>query len=238
MNTHIKRIAVAGVGALAACSLDVSNPGPIEDAKLQTPDAVPALVVGMSADYANVYDEMVRISAIASDEMGHGGSYTQEGLWVRGIIRPEDVNGLWSTMHRARFEAESGIERMRGFDGQSGFAYDKSIYSARANLFAGLTNRLLGETTCAAVFDNGPQESDSTYFSRGEKFFTEAIRIASSITGATDILNAAYGGRAAVRAWQGNWDGAVTDATQVPTAFVYNALFNNGSSTRENNSLV
>src|ERR1041385_7056461 len=114
----IARAGIAGTALLAACSFDASNPGPIEDAKLQTPDAVPALVVGMSADYANVYDEMVRITAIASDEMGHGGSYTQEGLWVRGIIRPEDVNGLWSTMHRARFEAESGIERMKAFNGQ------------------------------------------------------------------------------------------------------------------------
>ena len=112
-NTRLIALTLAGAASLASCSLDVSNPGPIEDAKLQTPDAVPALVVGMSADYANVLDEMVRITAIASDEMGHGGSYTQEGLWVRGIIRPEDVNGLWSTMHRARFEAESGIERMK-----------------------------------------------------------------------------------------------------------------------------
>src|SRR5262245_17796347 len=94
--------AVAGGGCNGF--FDVSNPGPIEDAKLQTPDAAPALVVGMSADYANVYDEMVRITAIASDELGHGGSYASEGLWVRGIIKPDDVNGLWSTMHRARLE--------------------------------------------------------------------------------------------------------------------------------------
>src|ERR1043165_5681878 len=139
-TTHLFGLALAGVAFLPACSgfFDVTNPGPIEDAKLQTPDAVPALVVGMSADYANIYDEMQRITGIASDELGHGGSYTQEGLWVRGIIRPEDVNGLWSGMHRARFEAESGIDRMKGFDGQSGFTYAKSVYSARANLFAGL----------------------------------------------------------------------------------------------------
>jgi hypothetical protein len=236
-NTRWIALTLAGAASLASCSLDVSNPGPIEDAKLQTPDAVPALVVGMSADYANVYDEMVRITAIASDEMRHGGSYTQEGLWVRGIIRPEDVNGLWSTMHRARFEAESGIERMKSFSGQSGFDYGTSVYGARANLFAGLTNRLLGETTCAAVFDNGPPLSDSAYFTRADTFFTEAIRVATAAKGATDILNAAYGGRAAVRAWLGNWDAAIADAAQVPTAFVYNAIFSTNS-TRENNSLV
>src|ERR1044071_6488983 len=95
-----------GALVLAACSnvLDVSNPGPIEDEKLQSPVAVPALVVGMSADFATILDEVVRVTAVASDEMGHGGSYTPEGLWVRGIIRPEDVNTHWSQMHRARFE--------------------------------------------------------------------------------------------------------------------------------------
>ena len=138
INIRVALATAAVALSIGGCKgyLDVSNPGPIEDAKLQTPDAAPALVVGMSADYANVYDEMVRITAIASDELGHGGSYTQEGLWVRGIIKPEDVNGLWSTMHRARFEAESGIERMKGFDGQSGFVYNKNIYATRANLFA------------------------------------------------------------------------------------------------------
>jgi len=238
-NTRFIALALAGITSVSGCKgfLDVSNPGPIEDVKLQTPDAVPALVVGMSADYANVYDEMVRITAIAGDEMGHGGSYTQEGLWVRGIIRPEDVNGLWSTMHRARFEAESGIDRMKDFDGQSGFSYGTSVYAARANLFAGLTNRLLGETTCGAVFDNGPRLSDSAYFARADTFFTEAIRVAQAAKGATDILNAAYGGRAAVRAWLGNWDASAADAAQVPTAFVYNAVFSTNS-TRENNSLV
>jgi hypothetical protein len=101
MRTIPKLLALAVIAgtSLGGCSnyLDVTNPGPIEDTKLQTPDAVPALVVGMSADYANVYDEMVRITAIAGDELGHGGSYTQEGLWVRGIILP----AVEETLHAA-----------------------------------------------------------------------------------------------------------------------------------------
>jgi hypothetical protein len=40
-----------------------------------------------------------------------------------------------------------------------------------------------------------------------------------------------------VRAWQGNWAAAVQDAQQVPTNFVYNAIYSTNS-TRENNSLV
>src|SRR2546430_6418262 len=163
-----KILAMVGSAVLlAGCNgiLDVKQPGPIADAALQTPDAVPALVVGMSADYANVYDEMVRVTAIASDEMGHGGSYTQEGLWVRGIIRPEDVNGLWARMQRVRYEAESGVDRMKNI---KGFNYDTDANAARANLLGGFANRLLGESVCQAVINNGPVQSDTTYFQRAE----------------------------------------------------------------------
>lgn len=240
MRNKVKMLALASlvgaVGAAVGCHgfLDVENPGPIEDTALYTPDAVPALVVGMSADLSNVLSDIVRITGIASDEMGHGGSYTQEGLWVRGIIRPEDVNDLWARMQRVRYESESGVERFKAIPG---YKYDTDANAARANLLGGFANRMLGESVCQAVINNGAPQSDSTYFQRAEAEFTEAIRIAQAATNASDILTAAYAGRASVRAWQGNWTGAVADAQQVPAAFVYNAIYSINS-TRENNSLV
>jgi starch-binding outer membrane protein, SusD/RagB family len=240
MRTKRKALALASLlgatGIAVGCHgfLDVQNPGPIEDAALYTPDAVPALVVGMSADLSNILSDIVRITGIASDELGHGGSYTQEGLWVRGIIRPEDVNDLWARMQRVRFEAESGVERMKAIPG---FNYNTDANAARANLLGGFANRMLGESACAAVINNGPIQSDTVYFQRAEAEFTEAIRIAGAAANATDILTAAYAGRASVRAWQGNWAAAVQDAQQVPASFVYNAIYSINS-TRENNSLV
>jgi starch-binding outer membrane protein, SusD/RagB family len=239
--THNKLAAVALVAAVAfapACKgfLDVENPGPIEDEKLRTPDAVPSLVTGMSADLSEQLDEIVRLTSVAGDELAHGGSYAGEGLWYRGIIRPEDVNVQWSNMHRARFEAESGIERIKGMQGTNNFDYNVNREYARANLYAGLANRLLGETTCEAVIDNGPAEANTVHFSRAEPYFTEAIRVAGVVSGATDILRAAYGGRASVRAWLGNWAGAIADAQQVPTSFVFNAIYS-ANSTRERNEL-
>lgn len=240
MRTTVKALALASLlgatGIAVGCHgfLDVQNPGPIEDTALYTPDAVPALVVGMSADLSNILSDIVRITGIASDEMGHGGSYTQEGLWVRGIIRPEDVNDLWARMQRVRYEAESGVERMKKI---AGYSYDTDANAARANLLGGFANRMLGESACQAVINNGPIQSDTVYFQRAEAEFTEAIRIASAAKNASDILTAAYAGRASVRAWQGNWTAAVQDAQQVPATFVYNAIYSINS-TRENNSLV
>jgi starch-binding outer membrane protein, SusD/RagB family len=239
MRTRMRVLAVAslvGAASFVGCHgfLDVQNPGPIQDTELFTPDAVPALVVGMSADLSDILSFVVRIDAIASDELGHGGSYTPEGLWVRGIIRPEDVNDLWARMQRIRYEAESGVERMKNI---KAYAYDTDANAARANLLGGFANRLLGESVCQAVINDGPVQSDSVYFQRAAAEFTEAIRIAGAAKNATDILAAAYGGRASVRAWLGDWSNAVLDAQQVPASFVYNAIFSTNS-TRENNSLV
>jgi SusD family. len=225
---------IAAIG-LTACSdtLSVTNPGPIPDALLQSVESVPSFVGGMSGDLSNALDELVRISGIASDELAHGGSYTGEGLWYRGIIRPEDINDQWALMQRARWVAETGITRIKAIPG---YTYDTDPTAARANLLAGFANRLLGENVCKAVFDGGPIESDSAHFQRAQTYFTEAIRIAQA-KNTVDVLTAAYGGRASVRAALGDWAGAVADAQQVPASFVYNALFSTNSF-RENNSLV
>ncbi len=243
-RTRMLRVvaAIAAVGSFAACKgyLDVTNPGPILDAALFTPSAVPPLVVGMSSDLSNEYDELTRFSSITGDESGHGGSYAPEALWVRGIIQPEDVNGLWAAMHSTRFETESGIDRIKGI---VGFDYDHSALAARANMLAGIADRTLGEFACYGVIDNGPAENRIIYFQRAEGYFTEAIRLAKQATSAAapndppSVLSASYAGRASVRAWQGNWTAAVTDAALVPTSFHYDAIFSTNSG-RENNSLV
>jgi starch-binding outer membrane protein, SusD/RagB family len=235
-------VLAAGLASIGACKgfLDVENPGPIEDKNLQTPDAIPSLVTGMSADLSEELDEIVRLTSVVGDELAHGGSYAPEGFWRRGIIRPEDVNGQWEDMHKARFEAESGIERIKGMQGQQAYDYNRDLRYARANLFAGFANRLLGENVCEAVINKGPAEPHTVHFSRAEPYFTEAIRVAevdTTVSGAQDIRRAAYGGRASVRAWLGNWTGAVADAQRVPTSFVYNAIYS-ANSTRERNELA
>ena len=55
-----------------------------------------------------------------------------------------------------------------------------------------------------------------------EERFTQAIAAAQGV-GATDMLNAAYVGRARVRLFLGNNAGAIADAQLVPSGFVLNA---------------
>jgi len=225
------------LGALLACkgALEVQNPGPIKDELLDTPEAVPGFVTGMSGDLSATLDEIVRLAGVASDDISHGGSYAGEGLWVRGIINEEDVNGQWAGMQRARWTAESGIERIKKIPGYT--TYDTDSVTARANLLAGFANRLLGENVCSTSIDGGPEQSNTIHFARADAYFTEALRIAGTPSRFATLTRAAFAGRASVRAWQGKWTEAVADAAQVPNNFFYYAIYSTNS-TRERNELV
>jgi starch-binding outer membrane protein, SusD/RagB family len=234
----VRRASVAfSLLTIGACNFfDVSNPGPIPDDQLNQTSAMPSLVTGMSFDLSRAVDELNQDLTVMSDELFHGGSYAPPILFNKGIIRPEDVNAEWGSAHRARWVAESGIERMKDVLGAD---FDKSALSARAYIYAGLANRLLGENMCSAVIDGSAPQDFKVHFSRAEAQFTEALRIAANLTGGIkDSLNrVAYGGRASVRAWQGKWSEAVTDAQQVPTSYVFLAFFSTNT-TDENNDLV
>jgi hypothetical protein len=212
---------------------EVTNPGPIQDELLNRQDAVPGLVVGMSGDLSAAINSTLALISIASDDLAHGGSYTEQGLWYRGIILEDGINGQWANMQRARWVAESGIERMKEILGDG---YEADINSARANVLAGYANRLLGENVCDAVIDGGEKQAHTIHFSRGEAYFTEGLRLATALNN-TPLRNAALAGRASMRAWQGNWADAAADAQQVPTNFRFDATFSLNS-TREYNDLV
>lgn len=230
---------IAGALLLASCGdlLDVDNPGSIADDDLNTPVAMPGLVTGMSFDLSRSVDDLLQNSNIMADDLYHGGSYGPQGLFNRGIIEKEDVNGMWGSMHRARWVAEQGIERLKTV---LGAGYDTSPLAARANIYAGFANRILGEHVCEGVIDGGGREAHTVHFERAEEQFTEALRIAGAITTAAvrdSLQRAAYGGRASVRAWLGNWTEAAADAANVPTGYVFVAIFSTNTPA-ENNDLV
>src|SRR5215218_301418 len=139
--TMIRRASGAlGLGVLASCNFfDVTNPGPIADENLDAPGAMPGLVTGMSFDLSRAVNVAAQALPIISDELYHGGSYTPEGLFNRGIVRAEDANDLWGTIQRARWVAESGIERMKTVLGAGSAT---NALSAREYIDEGHANRL------------------------------------------------------------------------------------------------
>ncbi len=222
----------AGTLLLAGCGdyLDVTNPGAIEDDLLNDPDAVRSLVTGMSGDLSEGLADLTYATSIMADELAHGGSYTQEGLWYRGIINDDEVNGYWADMQRMRWVAEQGIERMKSIEG---YDYENDEYSIRANLYAGFANRIAGELSCNAVIDGGPVEPNTVHFERAEGYFSEALRLARAL-GKDDYAYAALAGYATVVAWQGDWAGARDSAALVPPDFRFDAVFSTNSGREEN----
>lgn len=219
-----RTVVLAGlVAALGGCDLlDVTSPGRIADEDLNSQDAFPGLVAGMSFDMTEAIDESDQDLAMASGELWHGGSY-DFGQLPRGVILPEDVGSEWEEMQQARWVAEEGIRRMTDLLGD---AAGRSAFIARAYLWAGLANRLLGENLCSTAIDGGAEQPHTVHFDRGLEQFTQAIQVGQA-TGLTDVVAAAYGGRASMKAWTDDWAGAVSDAQQVSDDFVFVADFTN-----------
>ena len=235
MLSTSRRIAAAFTTAalLGACTFEVTNPGPLLDEDLNTPTAMPALVNGMGGDLSNAIGQYITRGALSGLELYHSGNFAAERKFNAGTVGPEDVNGDWARMQTARFVAEDGLRRMKTV---LGTAFETNANTPRAYLYAGFANRFLGENACEAVIDGSACQPSSVHFVRAESLFTRALTLATALNN-TALVNAALGGRAQVRAWQGKWTEAAADAALVPTAFRHNAIFSTNT-TRENLDLA
>lgn len=211
--------------------MTVTNPGPLPDADLDTPAAMPGLLVGISADLSVALGDQAYFSGLLADELAHSGNYNNERYFYQGAIKSEHTTTVWGNMQVARWVAEDGIERMRRVLGDG---FDSSKLVPRAYALAGFANRLAGENVCHAVINAGPKQDHKVHFERAVEQFTEAIARAEQ-QGDAAVATAARAGRASVRAWLGDWAGAVADAEMVPADFRYDALFSTNTPRERNN---
>jgi len=211
---------------------DVKNPGAILDEDLNTVKGVSALVVGMSSDFSEGFDGQAFLNARGGDEMTGGGSYYLTGEVRRGLVISEDIDGFWEDAQRARWVAEAGLERMKGIED---YEFDGNPLTAKAYLLAGFGNRWLAENFCYVVYsspyegDDGTAQPKSVGFQRAIGEFQQAIQ-----NGSGEIATAARGGLAQAYVGLGDWANAVTWSAQVPTDFVYEAVYSNNSGREEN----
>lgn len=225
MLTKTKAFRVVALAALVgsgACNdlLQVESPGRISDDDLGNKDAIPGMVTGMKYDLSQAVDNNLEMFELASGELWHGGSYDWADI-PRGVINDDDpgVGGSWNSTQQARWVAENGLTKLQELLGED---FSKSAYAARAYVYAGYANRILGGNWCSSVIDGGPEIPNTDHFSRALEQFTQAIAIAQA-SGQTDLLNAAYAGRAQVEVLMGSWSAAAADAAKVPADFVFNA---------------
>lgn len=207
---------------------EVTNPGPIQDEFLDSPEAHAAMVQGMGRALSAGLNYIGYTGAAITREIHPSGSTGTFGItnrWQQGFLEADDteLDDHWQEAQRARWLAENGISRIQNVPASAGLL-------PQARLYAGFANRLLGENYCQAVIDGGAPTSHTVFLERAEAHFTEAIQLGSG-----DLRTAAYAGRASVRATLGDWTAAVEDAAEVADDFVYRMpYFNVGDDDQRN----
>jgi starch-binding outer membrane protein, SusD/RagB family len=200
----------AAAALLVGCDLEVTNPGPVQDSFLDDPGAWNAIYHGTLFNNAFAYTRLAEDGAMLAGEMLAGG--LQQGQFLVGYLTSDNRDGAWTNMHRARWVAEDAVRRM---EDALGTGFETHALGRQLKLQVGIAHRMLGEHVCHAVMDGGPVQPFTAHFEHAEAAFSDALRMARAAGDRTAELNA-LAGRATVRIWLGNWEGAVADAGQVP----------------------
>ena len=222
---HIARIAssmthkgallpVALVTVLAACDFDVVNPGRVQEEFLFEVEAQQAIVKGIGRATSEAQNWVGYTGAAITREVHPSGSTGSFGItveWQNGELDYETVNTHWNLSQRARWWGDDGVAKIM----ETG-ASEQSLL-AEAYLWAGYAYRLLGENFCVSVIDGESAGARSVYYDRAVARFDQAASLGSG-----DMAMAAVAGRAAVKAFMGDWAGAVSDASGIPDGFVWN----------------
>ncbi|HKJ03788.1 MAG TPA: RagB/SusD family nutrient uptake outer membrane protein [Longimicrobiales bacterium] len=229
MFRSLKRLGVASTLILAAtaCNFDVTNPGPTDDAFLDNPEAHQAVANGSARTLFDALNEVAYTTSAVTRELFPAGSTSSFGIsnnQQAGLLQYDDEHIIdgWVSAQRSRYIGESGFDRFAETHEGGNAGYKPGVEAA---LYAGYASRLLGENWCEAAIDGSAVVSRTDVLKRAETWFTKAIDAAGGTASLAAQKTAAIAGRASVRVQLGDWTGALADAAQVPTTFVFNARY-------------
>ena len=245
MRRRIAPLVAAGIGALllGGCDLGVFDPGTIEYDDLFDPAAIQPLVIGAERNLGRAisggnspHGGVFGAQAYLTDEIVHSGQWIGMEEWSAAVSVDNSVaetSTRWAHAQNARATGEEAAEIIETIVSNQGGDPGSNEAIATALLWAGFSSRVLGDTFCSATLDGGPEEPVSAFYERAQAHFTNVISIAGA-AGASDLVTAAHGGRAQARMMLGDWDGAVSDAGQVPDDFVYEVRMSDNTPTEYN----
>jgi hypothetical protein len=235
-------MAAWSVGGLTACEslLEVELPGNVTEEALDDPALADILVNSVIADFECAYNNYNFGASAHSDEMWHSSGNVSHRNWGQRKITStfgEYVTGscggngfgMWTNLHKARFQSEDVFERITGFAGIE----DRDSKLATVRTYGGFLYTYFGETFCAVTIDGGEPMQPVAVLAIARERFESAIQLAQS-SGNTEMLNAARVGLARVLLDLGDYAGARTAAEQVPAGFVFNATRSDDFNYRRN----
>ena len=208
------------LAGVSGCALDAVNPGPIRAEALNTPSALSSLVNGSGRDLAESINWVAYTGGAVAREIFPAGSTGAFGITVlhqNGKLVDNAGDTWWNFAQRARWTSEDAVTRIKTVLGTSS-ANNATL--AQALVWAGFSNRHLGENFCEGVINGGAPGPSTVYLERAEANFTEAITVATAANN-VNLVSAATAGRASVRLLRNNTAGAATDAAAVASTFAY-----------------
>jgi hypothetical protein len=242
------RVAAFLLAALVvgACSdttdklLTVTTPSRLADDQYLVPQNASLIVNSAIADFEcaqGVYDV---ISGLSSGELYDGSQTASRWYYDRRDIPTSEALystgscvglGVYTPLSTARFTTDQALRKLDEWtDAQ---VPNRARLAATAALYAGFSYVLLAEGFCTAAVNAGPELQTNQILDSAEARFTRTITFATAPAD-SQILRAAYVGRARARLDKGNKTGAADDAAKVPVGFVFNATADNLAARRNN----
>jgi len=221
--------------------LDVQAPNSVPVDIYADPAFATLMVNSVIGDFECAFGSFVVAEGLVGDELhdsalnnGNWNMDRRDNAFTSGFYGTNScttVTGVYTPLSTARGEADAAIERLSGWTVAQ--VPNIKTLEAQANLYSGFSYAALGMAMCQAAFDKGPLVSQLGMFALAEQRFTAAIAAAQAAS-LTNVLNAAYAGRARVRLYQHNTAGAIADAQLVPAGFVFNAAMDATNARRFN----
>jgi hypothetical protein len=219
---------VGTVACTEITSLQQSNPGQLSSGIVFTPANAQLIVNSSQGDFECAYNQYIVASGLFMDELANAISQTANFDLDRRSITPSSPYGTstctatqqagaYTPLAAARASNDTAVAHLEGWTDAQVPNRSKLIGIAAA--YAGYSLVLLGEGSCTAAINLGPEQTDAQIFAEAKIRFDTAV--AAATRGAdTQTLNLALLGRARTQLDLGNSAAAATDAALIPAGFI------------------
>jgi hypothetical protein len=231
--------------------LEVQAPSRIPAAGLEGPANAQLLLNGAISDFECAFGSYVVVSGLISEELDDGTQTADRYPFDRRDVKPSDTRystsgctalGVYTPLQTARVSNDNVRKLLANWTDAE--VAGRATLLATATAYEAWSQLLLAEGFCSTVSSTIDDAGNFVYtgeitreaaLAAAESRFTDAITQAQAAgSGATNILNMAYLGRAKARLDLNNLAGARADAILVPPSFVFNVTASAIDSRRTN----
>jgi hypothetical protein len=250
-SSHVRGrglVAAAALALLAACStdrlLDVNAVDRVDASLFDKPGNAALMVNSVVADFECAYASAALVEGLIADEFVDAQLGAASWPYDRRDANTQTGGdygfqpcsgsqrlGIYLPLSTARFDADNALTKLTAWTDAE--VANRTQLIAKAALYSGFSYAMMGMSMCEAAFDLQAQIGQPAMFAKAEERFSTAITEGQKV-GATEIVNAAYVGRARVRLFQNKLPEAAADAALVPANFVLNATYDAGNFRRYN----